>query len=366
MYCYPTRKYHGAVLSILITAFPLIYCHAQTSTSIRFYAHPGFDYISNKDQNSSSAIFRGGPLVTYVTAQITDRVSIAAETNLHYMAVTGAEFELERAFIQYYYKPGLTLRFGRMYNPLGFWNANYNFGLVLQPNIGRPKILNPTHDGGFIQTRDVGLQIEGEGLGKAGLFYRLFVSNGIGKNGGLLGVPYALGENIAYTAQVGIEPLDGLKISVSGNLNQQAEGSMTQYGSAVPEKLSTTLFVASLSNMAIDRKFEFIAEYFQNQHNYTSLPTKSLHGGIVYVGYKLPNKIVPYVFCEFLDFPSGDTYYPAENPYTNQAYVSSNEYNLGLRYKVSGDLVLKFELAYMDQKQFGSSLGFRSQAAFAF
>lgn len=361
-----SKRLASDVLPFLLAVLAFSTCHAQSNTSIRFYAHPGFDYISNNDQNSSSAYFRGGPLVTYITSQLSDKVTVAAETNLHYMAISGAEFELERAFIKYYYKPGLGFKFGRMYNPIGFWNSNYNFGLVLQPNIGRPKILNPTHDGGFLQTRDIGLQIEGDNLGKAGFFYRLFVANGIGKNGGFLGVPYALGENVAYTLQLGLEPIEDLKFSVSGTLNNLADGSLTQFGSPVPEKLSTSLFAASVSSIAIDRKIEFVAEYFQNKHNYSSLEDKNLRGAIVYAGYKAGAKFVPYIFCEFLDFPTADTYYPAVNPYTNQAYLSSNEYNLGLRYKASGDLVLKFEVAYMDQQQVGSSVGIRSQVAFAF
>lgn len=142
----------------------------QDHTSIRFYGHPGFDFYSNNDQNSSSAYFRGGPLVLFVTSQLSDRISVAGELNMHYMARTGAEIELERMYLRYHWKDQLSFRVGRMYSPIGFWNVNYNFGLVLQPNISRPRILNPTHDGGFIQTRETGLQLEGDNIGTPRFF----------------------------------------------------------------------------------------------------------------------------------------------------------------------------------------------------
>jgi hypothetical protein len=66
---------------------------AQSATNIRFYAHPGFEFYTNRSQNASSPYFRGGPLVFFVSSQISERVSVAGEMNMHYMATTGAEVE---------------------------------------------------------------------------------------------------------------------------------------------------------------------------------------------------------------------------------------------------------------------------------
>jgi hypothetical protein len=339
---------------------------SQEATSIRFYAHPGFDYFTNPSQNSSSPYFRGGPLVLFITSKINDKVSVAGELNMHYMATTGAEMELERMYIKYDYRNYLNFSLGRMYSPIGFWNVNYNFGLILQPNISRPRILNPTHDGGFIQTRDIGLQLGGDNIGKTGFFYRVFLSNGIGRNGGLLGVPYKLGSQLSYTVQLGIEPIEGLRISASGVLNDLPLGSLTQFDDPVPEAMKSTLLTASISHMSIDKKFEFIAEGYSSTHDYSQLADKNLTGAIVYMGYKANSKVVPYLFAEFLDFPTGDDYYPTVNPYTKQNYGSSSEYNLGLRYRVSSNLVVKGELAAFNQDQFGWSSGIKTQVAVGF
>lgn len=359
-------RYFNALILTSMMIFSAVGVRGQSPTSIRFYAHPGFDYFNNPSQNSSSPYFRGGPLVTFISSQITEKVSVAGELNMHYMAATGAEMELERMYVKYDYKSYLNFSVGRLYSPIGFWNVNYNFGLILQPNISRPRILNPTHDGGFIQTRDIGLQLGGDNIGKAGFFYRVLFSNGIGRNGGLLGVPYQLGSQLSYTVQLGIEPVEGLRISFSGVLNDLPAGSLTQFDSPVPEAMKSTLLSASISHMSFDRKFEFIAEGYSNEHSYNTQPNKSLTGAILYMGYKANSKVVPYFFAEFLDFPNADPYYPALNPYTNQIYVSSNEFNLGLRYHITSNLVLKGELAALDQDQFGWSTGIKTQVAVGF
>jgi hypothetical protein len=339
----------------------------QANTSIKFYAQPGFDYFSNPEQKTSSPYFRGGPMVVFVTSQVTDKISVAGELNMHYMAATGAEIELERIYLKYNWKDALSFSVGRMYSPIGFWNSNYNFGLVLQPNISRPKILNPTHDGGFIQTRDIGLQLEGENLSSARFFYKFLIGNGIGKNGGLSGTPYALGQSLAYTLQLGVEPVEGLRLSVSGVVNKLPKGSATQFdNNPVSEDVTATVIAGSISHMSVEKKFEFIAEYFRNAHDYATIGEKVLNGGIVYAGYKATSKVVPYVFVEFLEFPTNDPYYPLINSYTSQNFVSSQEYNLGLRYKASASLVFKIEASTVHQEQYGWSYGTKTQVAFAF
>lgn len=86
----------------------------------------------------------------------------------------------------------------------------------------------------------------------------------------------------------------------------------------------------------------------------------------MYLGYKASEKLIPYIFAEVLNFASGDPYYPTQNPYTNQAYVSSTECNLGLRYRFSSNIILKGELAALNQDQFGWSAGLKTQLAVGF
>lgn len=335
-------------------------------TKIRFFANPGFDLQHRVDSNYVSPYFRGGPLVLFATSQISERFSAAAELNAHYMANTGAEVEIERIFLKYYYNDAISFKVGRMYTPIGYWNLNYNFGLVLQPNISRPLSMNPTHDGGFNLTRDAGLQIESENLGKLGFNYKFLVSNGIGKNAGLLGGDSTIGTSLCYTGQFGIEPMDGLKFLVSGQLNPMVKGQQTQYETILNEQMTYTYGGLSLVYMNPEKKVEFIGEFSRSQHNYDSSGTYNIQNIIGYLGYKVTNKVIPYLFYEASLFPDAHPYFPATNEFTGLPYQSIQEIDLGIRYKVNPNVVLKMETGYHIEEITGNSFILKTQAAFGF
>ena len=356
------KHFTSVIIFVLLASY---YTVAQ-DTKIRFFGHPGFEYLYNNDLKKGSPYFRSGPFVLFVTSQLNDKVAVAGEVHAHYMATTGAEVEIERLYITYDHKDYLSFRFGKMYTPIGYWNLNYNFGLVLQPTISRPSILQPTHDGGFINTRDAGFQVEGSGISSVGFFYKAFVFNGVGKNGGYLGIPYQLGEAPGAVLQLGLEPTDGLKISASGMYQILQKGYPNQYDSVFTEDIKSMMWAGSVSFMNPDKKFECITEVFYDSKQYKSIGTKGLYGGFIYLGYKLSSKIIPYIYSETTKFDYTDIYYPRINVYTGQPYVDLTKFDLGLRYKYSGSLVYKFELEAMKQDRFGFSFGAKTQVAFVF
>lgn len=335
-------------------------------TKIKFFGQPGFENFYNTKSNVGSPYFRSGSLVFFMTSQLNEKFSVAAELNAHYMVKTGAEVEVERLYIKYDATDKLSFRFGKMYTPIGFWNLNYNYGLILQPTITRPSMMQPTHDGGFINTRDAGFQVEGSGISPIGIFYKVFVFNGVGKNGGFLGVPYRLGETPGATLQLGVEPTDGLKISLSSMYQVLQKGYENQFGSTFGEDIHANLFGASISHMNGEKKFEFICEAFLERKSYKSIRTKNLYGAFVYSGYKLSEKFVPYIFAEHTEFDYTDIFLPAINAYTGQSYASNSRFDLGIRYKYSPNLVFKLEGEGLVQDRYGFSLGVKSQVAFSF
>ncbi len=334
-------------------------------TKIRFFGHPGFDYTYNTTSKEGSPYFRSGPFVVFATSQLTEKISVAGELNAHIMALTGSETEIERIFVRYYHNDFLSFRLGRMYTPLGYWNLNYNFGLILQPTISRPGMLQPTHDAGFNSTRDAGLQIEGERIGNIGFFYKVFFSNGLGKNGGIQGNPFQLGNTLASSVQLGIEPKEGFKFLVSGMYNRQEKNSTNQFGIVLPEDIQSTALNGSIIHMNSDKKFELIAEYFLNNRNYGQ-KDYPIHSALVYAGYKLGEKWVPYVYSEAVEFSRNDLYFPPVNVYTNRAFFSYRRVDLGIRYKLNPNMVLKTELGVANEIGYGVSLGGKTQVAFSF
>jgi hypothetical protein len=318
----------------------------------------------NPKYDKNSVYFRGGGFIMYVTSQINERISVAAELNPHYNAVEGPQIEIERIFAKYYLKDYFSVKIGRMYNPLGFWNTNYNFGLVLQPTILRPKILTPLHDEGFTQTRDAGFQIEGDEIGDARFFYRFMIGNGIGKYGGTGGVTYNLGQDLGYTGSIGIQPKDGLKFIVSAYYDNMLKGMVTNFGDTLKEKINYSVLSASVVYMNPEKKTELIAEYFSHNYNYESVGLKTTQAAYVYAGYKLTEKFIPYLFGEVDIF---DTSNPIMfTPMKTVGLETTKSLSLGARYRFDPNAVLKFEymVSYGDVSEY--NFGPRLQFAFGF
>jgi hypothetical protein len=331
-------------------------------TKIRFFGQPGFEYTNNPSLNKNSVYFRGSGFIFFVTSQINEKISVAAELNPHYDYKNGPAIEIERIYLRYYYKDQLSFKFGRMYNPLGFWNNNYNFGLVLQPTISRPLILTPLHDEGFTYTRSAGFQLEGNEMGALRFSYKLMVGNGIGQYGGTGGNSYNLSQDLSYTANLGIEPTDGLKLIVSGMYNKLKIGSVNQFGDSLAEGIHYWVGNASIAFMNPEKKFEFIAEYFANNNTYENAGTKTLHGAFIYAGYKASDKVIPYAIAEGTRFDKTDVFY------TKSAlkFESSLSLKPGFRYRFDSNAILKFEYELLFGETSHFSHGPRTQFAFSF
>lgn len=349
--------------ALFLFSFIATQSNAQ-ETRIRFFGQPGVEQTYNPKFQEGSVYFRGGGFIMYVTSQLNEKISVAAELNPHYMVKTGAEVEIERIFLRYYIKDYFSVRIGRMYNPLGFWNTNYNFGLLLQPTISRPQILQPLHDEGFTQTRDAGFQIEGNEMGSARFFYKFMIGNGISKNGGIGGTAYALGKDLGYTANLGIEPKDGLKLMVSGYYDDVLTGQITNFGDTVKEDVNYYVLSGSVVYMNPEQKTEFIAEYFAHNYRYESIGTKTTHGAYAYAGYKLTEKFIPYAFAQLALLDDSNPYY--NTPKQTIGLESTKSLSLGARYRFDPNAVLKLEyqVTYGDVSEY--SFGPRLQFAFGF
>lgn len=351
------------ILFTICLSFSAFVAKSQ-ETRIRFFGQPGAEQTYNPKADKNAVYFRGGPMIFYVTSQINEKISVAAELNPHYNSVEGPQIEIERIFARYYIKDYFSLKIGRMYNPIGYWNTNYNWGMVLQPTINRPNILQPLHDEGYTQTRDAGVQAEGNEIGKARFFYRFMVGNGIGKYGGTGGVSYLQGQDPGYTASIGIEPKDGLKFIISGYYDNMLKGMVNNFADTLKEDIGYAVGSASIVYMNPEKKAEFIAEYFAHNYTYESVGTKTTHAAYLYAGYKLSEKFIPYFFGEVTLFDANNPIFIV--PARTIGLETKKSASLGARYRFDPNAVLKFEyeLSYGDISEF--SFGPRLQFAFGF
>lgn len=203
------------IMKKIITSILLLYFAIQSfsqETKLNFYAQPSIDVYHSPTNKEVGAMFRRAQFIAYITSSITDRLTAAVELHPHVNYKHGPKFEIERLFLKHYINDYFSIRAGRMYMPIGFWNQNYNFVYVMIPVISRPNILQPMHEDGFINTRDAGVQFEGNDLGAMRFSYKAMISNGVGKNAGILGYYKDFKTNFVYSANLGIEPIDGLKL----------------------------------------------------------------------------------------------------------------------------------------------------------
>lgn len=319
-------------------------------TKLNFYAQPGLDVLQSTSSKNIGAMFRGAQFIAYITSNITDRLTAAVELHPHVNFKNRPEFEIERLFLKYFIQDYFSIRVGRMYMPIGFWNQNYNFAYVLSPVIHRPNILQPIHDDGFLNTRDVGVQFEGNDIGGLRFTYKTMISNGIGKNGGLGGNFNEFETEFAYTTNLSIQPIDGLRFIVSGVYNKSHGGDPSQFSNTnFVDDVNHFTYNGSIVYLNSDSKFELIAEYISSLNSYKSLGRKSIHSGILYTGYKISDKFIPYLFSEFTKFDYTDPLFASGTGIDlttvndDLAFQSNLKVSPGIRYRLNTNAVLKFE-----------------------
>lgn len=332
-------------------------------TKIRFFGQPeitnskitetnefigvdGFGQYITKDTTYSKSNFNTGNFVLFVTSQLSERTSVMSEVSFN-NSKGEFDFEVQRLALKYYVKDYFSIRAGKMFTPIGYWNNQFTLGLVLQPTIQRPLAIRPVSAGGVLQFRDTGIQFEGENITPARFFYKVLLANGVGYYGS-----NDKGDNhIATTLQVGAEPIEGLKIIGSGMFDRIEEGRPNPNGSvtALPDNGSLSLLVGSVAYMNPEKKAEFIFEYLAQKSNFDNMDDTKSHSYYGYAGYKVTDKITPYVLYNSTQAGESKT---IGDPYFSPIPVKIELLTLGVRYKFNSSFVAKLEYEMNDQKYF--------------
>lgn len=361
------RKKQKSLLSacLLLT---LATASLAQETQIKFFGQPEFqsqrttksgNYFTNKNTpgmppvwsdstyvDSTKSAFSTGNFVLFITSQLTERISVLSENTANITNGTPS-FEVQRLMARYYVKDYFSVRAGKMFNPIGYWNNQYNMGLVLQPTIQRASIIRAANDGGVLQIKNVGIQIEGDNISKLKMFYRVFVSNGSGSTN--------MGNNVknqyAVTGAVGIEPIEGLKIIASANYDVFNANKPNTAGIKNAKGGTALISNASVVYMSPEKKAEFIGEYYYQSSRFDSIGEKNSQGLLTYLGYKVTSKFVPYVQYAYLQAGSKnstDFYYAGAQ---NGVQLKIHDMTLGVRYKLSPNFVVKLEYNYRVNNQ---------------
>lgn len=297
---------------------------------------PTGQYIKN-DTSTSKTNFNTGTFALFVTSQLSDRISVLSEVSFSNSG-NKSSFELQRLMVRYNFQDYFSVRVGKMFTPIGYWNNQFTLGLILQPTIQRPQALRTVADGGVLQYKDNGIQLEGENITKARLSYKVLVGNGIG----YYGSNDKQDHHVAVTGQVSAEPVEGLKFIASGMFDRVEKGKSNPNGTiaSLPESGNLALLVGSIAYMNPEKKPEFIAEFLHQTTNFDVIGKRTSYSGYVYGGYKITNKITPYFLYNYTQAGPSNT---VADPYFAPLPVNINSITFGARYKFNSNFVVKLE-----------------------
>jgi len=264
----------------------------------------------------------------FITSQLNDRFSFLGETVFKFTAGTPTNFSVsvERIVIKFNFAGNHNLLVGKHHTPVNYWNDTYHHGRVFFPTIFRPLLF----DVNIIPLHTVGISFRAQNLGNLKFGYDLMVGNGIGST--------EVADNNkgkSITAAVHIKPVAGLRLGISWYSDVIAKGSVTHDNMLLKEQVKQILFSGSASFFG--KKFEFLAEGTLGYNKTDSLGSRQTIASYVYAGYKIKEKVVPYVRLDQTHFQAGEMFFHNNN---TTYYVG------GIRYNINYLTAVKIEYQY--------------------
>jgi hypothetical protein len=309
---------------ILVSGFGSPIATYGQNTQIRGFADV---FASVKDDKVS---FSFGEQDLFITSQLNDRFSFLGETVFRFTGSEPTQFSvsIERIVIKYNFVGNHNLLVGKHHTPINYWNDNYHHGRVLFPTIFRPLLF----DARIIPLHTTGISLRGQNLGTLKFGYDLMVGNGIGS-----GEVTDTNSGKSITTAVHFKPLQGLRVGASWYNDAIPEGSTIHGGHVVEWDINQNLFTGSVSYFG--DKFEVLAEGTLGYNKTDSTGSKQTVAWYAYAGYKIKEKLVPYIRLDKLHYQEGELYYTKNN---TTSFVG------GIRYNINYLIAVKLE--YQQQR----------------
>jgi hypothetical protein len=308
-------------------------------------------YLTGGNNTGRTSAFGLGQFDLYITSSVTDRLTFLGETVFEYDD-QASEFgvDVERVIAQYALTDHFRIDAGKVHTPLGYWNNAYHHGLVMQPTIERPQVVQFEDDGGPLPIHTVGVQLSGRDLSAAHLGFDVLVGNPLGNR------PTSDNRNSAtsLTLAVHSQLTPALRIGASGYRDELRTGSPTLSGDTLRAAMTQTIgggFVAFFSDRA-----EAVVEGHEVSNSSAGRTTSSPNW-FAYAGVRLADRIVPYVVHEDVRLAESDPYFTSDRFRREIA---------GIRFEQTAGAVLKLEARSLDRRGFDRATELGLQLALAF
>jgi len=264
----------------------------------------------------------------FITSELSDRFSFLGETVFKFTPSTPTTFSvsIERVIVKYNFAGNHNLLIGKHHTPINYWNDTYHHGRVFFPTIYRPLLF----EANIIPLHTTGVSLQGQNLGNLKFGYDFMVGNGLGSEDVLDN-----DKRKSVTAAVHIKPAQGLRIGISWYNDLMSAGSKTHDGKLINWDVRQNLFSPSIAYFG--EKVEVLAESTIGTNHTDTTGTKQTFAGYLYAGYKIKEKLVPYVRLDRLHFQEGEILFNKNN---TSSIVG------GIRYNINYLTVVKLEYQY--------------------
>lgn len=263
-----------------------------------------FDY-----SDAANAYFAIGEHDFFVNSQLTKRISFLGEYVIRFNGKSATSFlpSIERSLLKFNYYKNHNLIVGKIHTPVNYWNDTYHHGRLFFPTIDRPLAFSY-----IIPLHTLGLQMQGQNLGKWNFGYDLVAGNGINSNDGA-----NQGINLSYTAAVHIKPIENFRLGLSHfyeKTNSHNPGTHSGHSTTYPHyegEIYTgpmTLNLTSASLSYFGNRFELLNETSYNRTFTDSLGAANNWSNFTYLGYRLTDNSIPYVVADFIKIAENDLF----------------------------------------------------------
>ena len=109
----------------------------------------------------SAGNFYTGDFGLFLTARLSDKASVLAETVFEEGDAQSYKVDLRRVLLKYDYNDRLKMSFGRYQTDIGYYNWAFRSAAWLQTTADRPLIMEFASNGGLLPTQAVGVEITG-------------------------------------------------------------------------------------------------------------------------------------------------------------------------------------------------------------
>ena len=343
--------------------FLLFFTQLSAQTEFRGFGHQEFSAVR---KNNTDAYFSIGEHDFFVTSNLPNRMSFLGEYVIRFNPASPTSFlpSIERSFLKFNYTNNHSIIGGKVHTPVNYWNDTYHHGRVFFPVIDRPfafSYLVPLHT--------LGIQLQGQNLGKAGFGYDVMLGNGIASSDN-----FQSDFRPSVTLAFHFKPLPEMRIGASVYYNDLKNNfSGAHIGHAItPSANPANLYRGPLRYQLYSSSFswfgpklELLNEFSFNRTSTDSLGSAFNFANFLYLGYRLNDQQIPYLLIDYIHTSEKDLHvYPIEMLKAALGYRHEFSYQVNLKSQLEHTWVQNAD-GHLAHGKLGT-LSFRLQLAYCF